>query len=284
MKKVLITGANSYIGTSVEQWLMKTPEDFQVDTLDMVNSNWEEFDFSSYDSIFHVAGIAHFSKDENKKNIYYKVNTELTEKTAKIAKISGVKQFIFMSSIIVYGDSTKSIRIINKSTDPSPSDFYGDSKLRAEKLLQNLSDQNFKVAIIRPPMIYGKGSKGNYPRLSKLSQILPIIPNYYNERSMLYIGNFCEFVKQVILIEGSGIYFPQNKEYVSTSDLMVKIANSHGKTPLKISFFNPLIKMLFFNENIKKMFGNLIYEKQMSQYDFEYQKFDFENSIKITEN
>ncbi|GAB6647380.1 NAD-dependent epimerase/dehydratase family protein [Streptococcus uberis] len=283
MKKVLITGANSYIGQSVENWLLNSNEKFQVDTLDMLNPEWEKYDFSRYDSVFHVAGIAHFSKDESKKALYYKVNTELTEKTAKKAKDSGVKQFIFMSSIIVYGDSGIASRMITADTKPSPSDFYGESKWQAEKRLTKLNDDKFLVAIIRPPMIYGEGSKGNYPRLSKLAQRLPIIPNYINERSMLYIGNFCEFVKQLLLTESSGVFFPQNEEYVSTSNMMSSIAKVHHKNQYSTKLFNPIIKKMFFNDNIKKMFGNLTYEKSLSKYDFEYQIYDFNLSIKLTE-
>ncbi|MGV3060933.1 NAD-dependent epimerase/dehydratase family protein [Streptococcus hyovaginalis] len=283
MKKVLITGANSYIGMSVEKWLLKTPYDFQVDTLDMKNPTWKNYDFSSYDSVFHVAGIAHFSKDASKKDLYYKINTDLTEEVARVAKEQGVEQFIFMSSIIVYGDSTSKERMITRATNPSPSDFYGDSKWQAELKLNLLRDEHFKIAIIRPPMIYGKGSKGNYPKLSKLAQKVPIFPDFKNQRSMLYIGNFCEFVKQIVLTQESGIFFPQNEEYVSTSDLMEKIARCHSKKMFKTKLFNPLIKNLFFNDNIKKMFGNLTYEKEISNHYFDYQIFDFEKSIIETE-
>ena len=170
MKKVLITGANSYIGTSFEKYVKENNIDFEMDTLDLLDPKWENYDFSGYDSVFHVAGIAHFSKDESKKELYYKVNTELTDNVAKIAKQAGVGQFIFMSSIIVYGDSTSGKRIITKQTKPNPTDFYGDSKWQAEQKLNKLSDNTFKVVIIRPPMIYGKGSKGNYPKLSKLAK------------------------------------------------------------------------------------------------------------------
>ncbi|VTS15498.1 NAD-dependent epimerase/dehydratase family protein [Streptococcus pseudoporcinus] len=283
MKKVLITGANSYIGQSVENWLLQTPEAFTVDTLDMVNPKWREFDFTPYDCIFHVAGIAHFSKDKSKKDLYYKINTDLTEETAMKAKKAGVKQFIFMSSIIVYGDSTKANRVITSDTQPNPSDFYGDSKLQAEKRIIPLQDEQFKIVIVRPPMIYGRGSKGNYPRLAKLSQKLPIIPDYKNARSMLYIGNLCEFIKQIILNQSQGLFFPQNREYVSTSNMMEKIAKVHGRTPLKTTIFNPIINKMFFNDSVKKMFGNLTYEKELSEYEFEYSLYNFEKSIEITE-
>ncbi|HEM4053472.1 TPA: NAD-dependent epimerase/dehydratase family protein [Streptococcus suis] len=283
MKKVLITGANSYIGTSFEKYVKENNVDFEIDTLDLLNPKWQEFDFSVYDSVFHVAGIAHFSKDESKKDLYYKVNTELTEKVATIAKQAGVNQFIFMSSIIVYGDSTSSERIITKDTKPSPSDFYGDSKLQAEKRLEKLKEETFKVVIIRPPMIYGKGSKGNYPKLSRLAQSIPIFPNFSNSRSMLHIDNLCAFIEGVIIAGERGVFFPQNKEYICTSDLVKRIAAFHGKKIYLVSIFNPFIKLLFHFDTVKKVFGNLVYEKEMSQYTFEYQVNDFEETIRLTE-
>lgn len=283
MKKVLITGADSYIGTSVECWLLHSDNEYVVDTLDTKNPKWIEYDFSIYDSVFHVAGIAHFSKDESKKDLYYQVNTELTYQVAKKVKDANVSQFIFMSSIIVYGDSPSRERIITKDTIPTPSDFYGDSKYQAELKIQTLVDEKFKVVIIRPPMIYGKGSKGNYPRLSKLAQKLPVFPNYENKRSMLHIDNLCEFIKQVIDDNLEGVLFPQNKEYVATSQLVKTVASVHHHKINLINMFNPIIQLLFFNDNIKKMFGSLMYETTMSQYDFEYQIRDFEESIELTE-
>ena len=283
MKKVLITGANSYIGTSFEKYIAENGVDFEIDTLDLLNPDWRKYSFSGYDSIFHVAGIAHFSKDESKKDLYYKVNTELTEEVAKIAKKQGVNQFIFMSSIIVYGDSTSGKRIITKQTKPNPTDFYGDSKWQAEQKLNKLSDKTFKVLIIRPPMIYGKGSKGNYPKLSKLAKKTPIFPKISNSRSMLYIENLCEFVNQVVDLELNGLFFPQNSEYVNTSELVKLIAEVHGKKIYFTKMFNPVIKLLFHFDTVKKVFGNLVYEQEMSRYAFEYQVIDFEESIKNTE-
>lgn len=284
MKKVLITGANSYIGTSFEKYVKENNIDFEMDTLDLLDPKWENYDFSGYDSVFHVAGIAHFSKDESKKDLYYKVNTELTDRVAKVAKQAGVGQFIFMSSIIVYGDSTSGKRIITKQTKPNPTDFYGDSKWQAEQKLSKLSDNTFKVAIIRPPMIYGKGSKGNYPKLSKLAKKTPIFPKISNSRSMLFIDNLSEFLVQIILINGEGVYFPQNAEYVNTSEMVKLISDIHGKRVLPTPVFNPLIKLFFGLDTVKKVFGNLTYDQSLSQYDFEYQRVNFSESIRLTEN
>ena len=98
MKRILITGANSYIGTSFEEY-MKEYDGYQIDTLDMKNPEWRNYDFSIYDTVFHVAGIAHADVghvSEEVRKLYYKVNTELTAETAMQAKKSGVRQFIYM--------------------------------------------------------------------------------------------------------------------------------------------------------------------------------------------
>ena len=193
-KRILVTGVNSYIGNSFRTYMEQYTEDYTVDGVSVRNDAWKELDFSGYDCVFHVAGIAHSDNgkiSKEKEKLYYAVNTDLTVETAKKAKADGVKQFIFMSSAIVYGNSApigKGKRI-TKDTPVRPANCYGDSKVQAEKGLRKLEDENFKVVILRPPMIYGKGSKGNYPLMSKMAQKLPIFPYVKNRRSMLYIDN-----------------------------------------------------------------------------------------------
>src|SRR5690554_3847701 len=284
MKRVLITGKNSYIGTSLENWLMREPDKYKVDTVDMRDGSWKEHDFSQYDVVFHVAGIAHVSSDPKIEELYYKVNRDLTIEAAKKAKAEGVKQFIFMSSIIVYGDSSSSKRVIDKNTVPTPSNFYGNSKLQAEEGIRPLEDDNFKIVILRPPMIYGKGSKGNYPRLAKLARKVPVFPDIDNQRSMLHIDNLCEFIKFMIDNKESGLFFPQNKEYVKTSEMVRLIANVHGKKIRLTKVFNPFIKLMYRIGTVNKVFGNMVYEKSMSEYDKgNYQLKDLRESILRTE-
>jgi nucleoside-diphosphate-sugar epimerase len=284
MKKILITGSNSYIGTSFEKWLSHYPDKYVVDTIDMIDGSWKEKDFSTYDVVFHVAGIAHVSSNPKKKELYFKVNRDLTIETAKKAKNEGVKQFIFMSSIIVYGDSSSTKRVIDINTIPAPSDFYGDSKLQAEQGIKKLETENFKIVILRPPMIYGKGSKGNYPRLAKLARITPIFPDIDNERSMLHIDNLCEFVRIMIDQEEDGLFFPQNAEYIKTSEMVKLIAEVHGKKIRVTKLFNPIIRLVFDFGAVKKVFGNLIYDQSMSDYDqANYRVRDLRESIKLTE-
>ena len=284
MRKVLITGKNSYIGTSLENWLMREPDKYKVDTVDMKDGSWKEKDFSSYDVVFHVAGIAHVSSDPKMEDLYYKVNRDLTIEAAEKAKAEGVKQFIFMSSIIVYGDSSSSKRVIDKNTVPTPSNFYGNSKLQAEEGIKHLESDDFKIVVLRPPMIYGKGSKGNYPRLANMAKKIPVFPDIDNERSMLHIDNLCEFIKVMIDYEETGLYFPQNKEYVKTSELVRTIAEVHGKKIWMISWMNWLIRMMFGIGIVNKVFGNLVYEKSMSDYDkANYRIRSFRESIELTE-
>ncbi|MBS6115835.1 NAD-dependent epimerase/dehydratase family protein [Thomasclavelia spiroformis] len=290
MKKILITGANSYIGTSFEKYIYENyPDGYQIDTLDMMDSNWKEYDFSGYDSIFHVAGIAHVdvgNVPKETERLYYQVNCDLAYETALKAKKSEVKQFIYMSSIIVYGESAPygKTKIITKDTKPKPANFYGDSKLQAEIKLSPLQDDSFNLVIIRPPMIYGKGSKGNYPMLSKLAKKLPVFPKINNQRSMLYVENLCEFVRLVISKNDQGIYYPQNSEYASTTAI-VKTVNPE----IRISgILNPGV---FISSKVpgkisglcNKAFGNLVYEKSMSQYSENYCRYDLKESIWRTE-
>lgn len=284
MMKILITGANSYIGTSFEKWLGKWPGEYSVETVDMIDGTWRGKDFSKYDTVFHVAGIAHVSTDPNMEDLYYKVNRDLTIETAEKAKLEGVKQFIFMSSIIVYGDSSSSKRVIDKNTVPTPSNFYGKSKLQAEEGIFPLQDDNFNVVVIRPPMIFGKGSKGNYPKLAKMAQKLPIFPDVKNERSMLHIDNLCEFIRLMIVNEERGMFYPQNSEYVGTSELVKLVAEAHGKKIILTGAFNWMLKLMGRNVGIiNKVFGNLVYEKSMSEYKENYRIRDLKEAVWKTE-
>lgn len=274
MKKILITGANSYIGTSFEKYIKENyPEQYEIDTVDMFGDGWREKSFSGYDSVFHVAGIAHSDSgkiSEEKEKLYYAVNTDLTVETAKKAKEDGVGQFIFMSSAIVYGESAPigKDKLITKDTPVSPANCYGDSKVQAENGIRPLNGENFKVVILRPPMIYGKGSKGNYPLLAMLALKTPIFPYVKNERSMLYIENLCEFVRLMIENGESGTFWPQNVEYSNTSELVKMIAEVHGKRVRLVKGFGWALKLIsHLTPVVNKAFGSLRYDMGMSGYD-----------------
>lgn len=289
MKKILITGANSYIGMSFEKYMAQWPEKYQVDTVDMIDGTWREKSFSDYDCVYHVAGIAHSDSgkiSEEKAKLYYAVNTDLTIETAKKAKADGVKQFIFMSSAIVYGESAPigKRKMITKDTPVSPANSYGDSKVQAENGILPLNEDSFKVVILRPPMIYGKGSKGNYPTLSKLAQKLPVFPKVDNQRSMLYIENLMEFVRLMVENEEQGIFWPQNAEYSNTTEIVKLIAEAHGKKIITISGFTWALKLLSHVTGlVNKAFGSLSYEQSISNYSEVYCMTGLKESICKTE-
>lgn len=258
MKRILITGKNSYIGTSFERYIQENyPKDFQIDTLDMLDKKWKEYDFSTYDTIFHVAGIAHQKETKQNEHLYYEINRDLAIKVANKAKEEGTAQFVLMSSMSVYGLIKGHI---TKTTLPKPQSAYGKSKLAADNYISRLSNSQFKVVILRPPMVYGYNCKGNYQLLRQFVLKFKVFPDIVNKRSMVYIDNLSEFIAQIIKLEKSGLFFPQNEEYVSTLDMAKNIAEAN-KFDLKIvSIFNPIIRNIK-SILIDKVFGDLTYEQ-----------------------
>lgn len=282
MKRILITGYGSYIGTNFENWISQWPEDYHLDIIDVKDNNWSDMSFSTYDVLYHIAAIVHIK--ERSKEKYFSVNRDLTSEIAKKAKIDGIKQFIFLSTMGVYGKETG---VINFRSKLSPKTLYAQSKLEAERKLIDLESESFKVVILRPPIVYGKDCRGNYPRLANMVLKLPIFPNMKNERSMIYINNLSEFVRIVINKELSGLFLPQNSEYVNTTQLALLIAKAHGKSLKTTCIFNPFIKIgIMFSETLGKIFGSYIYqiEEHISIKLIDYQTCSFEESILKTEN
>lgn len=287
MKRILVTGENSYIGTSFEKYMSQFGENYKIDTIDMRGDAWRKMNFEFYDSVIHVAGIVHVK--EKNDNLYYQVNRDLAYETAQKAKSDGVSQFIFFSSMSIFGMDTG---IITSLTEPNPKSPYGKSKLEAEKLLKTLESESFSVCILRPPMIYGPNSVGNYPRLSKLAKKTPVFPKVNNQRSMLYIDNLNAFLKIAIDSSISGVFHPQNSAYVNTSEMVKVIAKANNRTVHLIPGFNPVIKLLSNRIVVlKKIFGSLIYAEDMDGFPeskingtvLSYQCKNFKNSILETE-
>ena len=282
MTNVLITGAGSYVGESVRRYILSTSSDFEIDAVDTMNDAWKKADFSKYDVVYHVAGIAHVNADPKMEPLYYKVNRDLTIDVARAAKTVGVKQFIFMSSQIVFHESQSlKTEVLTALTKENPNGFYGDSKLQAEKGLHELECETFKVCILRPPMIYGPNSKGNFPRLVKLAQKTPLFPAWHNQRSMLYIDNLAEFVKQAILRGLGGTFYPQNRELADTVEIIRFFAKANGHKIWITRFLNPFVWLgSFVLQPINKIFATYYYSSEMSKADFDYQLVSFNESLK----
>lgn len=273
-KKILITGVKSYIGDSVKEYLLQEPDKYLVNNVEAKGLKPVPDIFKGYDIVFNVAGIAHIKETKENQHLYYEVNRDLAFQIAKAAKEAGVKQYILLSSMSVYGLVTGHI---TKNTVPHPVNAYGLSKLQADNKIKKLEDSNFKFACLRPPMVYGKGCKGNYQSLREFALKSPLFPLYDNQRSMIFIGNLCEFIKNVIDLGLTGLFFPQNSEYVNTSAMVKLIARQHDKKINLVKIFNFFIKVASINI-FQKVFGNLTYE----QSDV-INKYSFEESIILTE-
>jgi len=278
VKKILITGTNSYIGMSFERYINDNySEEYTVDTIDMIDGSWREKSFAGYDSVFHVAGIAHQKETKENAHLYYKVNRDVAVEAAKKAKADGVKQFVFLSTMSVYGMETG---VITKNTHPNPKSNYGKSKLQAEEEINKLADDNYKVCVIRPPMVYGQGCKGNFQTVVKIVKKLPFFPRIKNQRSLIYIDNLSSFVKLCIDRELFGLYMPQNREYVETVCMARGIADKLGK---KVYFSCLLGVGVFlicpFVSVAKKAFGSLIY-LDTEEFGYSYCVVENDESIK----
>lgn len=274
MKRILVTGVNSYIGNQFAEWVR--PYDYSLKKISLRGDEWKKMDWSDYDVILHVAGIAHNSSNSKLEDLYYKINRDLTLEVANKAKKEGVGHFINMSSIIVFGTKHERIGI---NTVPKPDNFYGDSKLQAEIFLDKMSDDNFAISHIRPPMVYGNEAKGNFPLLVKVARKTPFFPSYDNKRSMIYIKNLSEFIRLVIDNNVVGKLHPQNVDYVKTSELVSLIAKIHNHNILSLRLFNPIIRILSDTVLAKKIFGDLYYSKDMDDGKLDYRVYSLNESI-----
>ena len=261
MKNILITGAGSYIGQSFDRYLQQFPGQYHVETMDMIDGSWREKSFAGFDAVYHVAGIAHIKETAENAHLYYEVNRDLAVETAKKAKSDGVGQFVFLSSMSVYGVEEG---CITRATRPDPKSNYGKSKLQAEEELEVLRSENFKIAVLRPPMVYGEGCKGNYQSLVKFARLLPVFPDYQNRRSMLHIDGLCETVRCLIDEQAQGLFLPQDETYVCTCRMVQSIARDMGKNMKLLKMMNPAVSLAKrFTTMGRKAFGDLYYEKEL---------------------
>ncbi|MCM1568130.1 MAG: NAD-dependent epimerase/dehydratase family protein [Roseburia sp.] len=298
MKSILLTGLHSYIGDSVEAYLQeyhKKPgkEVYRTEKISLRGEEWKQADFGRFDAILHVAGLAHADVgrvSEEEKKRYYETNCDLAEEAARKAKADGAGQFIYMSSVIVYGDSAKvgGTKHITGDTLPAPADFYGDSKWQAEQRLTQLASEDFSVAIVRTPMVYGRGSRGNYPLLCKLADKMPVFPKVGNARSMIYIENLAEFLRLLVESGEGGIFWPQNREYTDTGVMVKLIRESRGKKMRLWSIGRPFVYLASRlpgkpGKLVNKAFGSLTIEQELSNRRITgYQLYSLEESIRRT--
>jgi nucleoside-diphosphate-sugar epimerase len=282
-KKILIIGKTSYIGTNFMNWLRMWPEEYEVKSISVRSSEWKSERFVDFDVILHVAGIVHIKERKEMWSLYDQVNRELPIEVCRKAKNEGVKHFIFLSTMAVYGldgELNKEV-IINNHTNPLPESLYGQSKLEAEMGLLEFADQNFIVSIGRPPMVYGNGCPGNYMELRKWVLRIPILPMIENQRSMIFVNNLCQYIKCLADKTIGGIHHPQIGELISTSELAAGIARINNKRLVLSPFLGKVIFLIRNLKIVRKLFGNLVYDKRLSNLDCEF--IETTKSIELSE-
>lgn len=257
MKRILITGAHSFIGTSLAAYLGRHPDAYETETLSMHGHTPDEYDFHGADAVVHVAAIVHQKNTKRLQPLYDAVNRDLTLALAQKAKREGVKQFVFFSSIGIYGMETG---VIDEKTQPDPKTLYGRSKYEAEQSIAPLADENYFVTILRPPTVFGPGAKGNPARLARLAKALPFCPDFENRRSMVSIETLCGTVEALLDAPRSGIFFPQEPKPVATGDLIARAMTEQGRTVRRSRILNPAIRVMRVCTHAgKKAFGDLVY-------------------------
>lgn len=260
MRKVLLIGANSYIGQEFRNF----KDNNCIDAIDLTlvsasNREWEDVDFSQFDTIMHLSALVHKKENKQMEFDYYNINYKLAVAIAEKARDNNIKHFIFFSTAAVFDPR---MNCVMKDTAPNPLSLYGKSKLAAENAIRSMNSDDFEVAIVRIPMVYGDRCKGNYQRLMKLAKYIAIIPEFHNRRSAIHINKLCGFLTDLIINKKNGYFYPQDEEYMDTCDTIVKIRKQMGKRTYLTNKFNFLIKILLpYSNTLSKMFGDFYYQK-----------------------
>ncbi|STO32263.1 Cholesterol dehydrogenase [Fusobacterium necrogenes] len=262
MKTILITGASGFIGSN---FMERYKDKYNIIPMDLLKVKPEEIDFTRVDTVLHLAALVHQMKGAPREK-YFEVNTELTRRVAVEAKKQGVKHFVFYSTVAVYGTHGEIYKevILDKNSKINPKTPYAESKWQAEEILRKLEGDNFKISILRPPMVYGKNCPGNMRRLEKLVDILPILPFNYieNKRTLVEINKLLKITNEVIEKEVLGITIPKDDRDVSIKEIVEKIIKEKNKKRILIKFPSFIFKLLvkIKPEIMKSLYGDMRFE------------------------
>jgi UDP-glucose 4-epimerase len=253
--RVLLTGANGFVGS---YFLSKYTRKYEIKRFSFFKEDIKALHVSDIDVVIHLSALVHQMGVMPSEAEYERVNVIQALDLAQRAKNAGVGQFIFMSTVKVYGEETE--EIYTETFTCKPQDEYGKSKLKAENELKKLEDENFCVTIIRTPIVYGFGVRANIKNLVTLVQKVPLLPfgNIKNKRSMVYVGNLCHLIDELIKQKQSGIFLASDDEPLSTSQLIELIAKNLNKKIFLVTIplfktFLKLLKPSFY----KRLYGSL---------------------------
>jgi UDP-glucose 4-epimerase len=267
--KILIIGEKSFVGENFRRYSRYK----DIEEISLKSKIPEEINFREYEVVLHLAAIVHQTK-KIPESEYFKVNRDLCLRVAENAKKAGIKQFVFLSTLKVYGEFEPDTEIRNENSKCFPDDAYGKSKYAAEMGLKEIESSDFTVSIIRPPLVYGNGVKANMLSLVKLIESFPLLPfkGICNKRNFIYVENLVGFIDRIIAQKASGIFIVKDDGALSTSDLILYLSKYLGKKvklftlPKMIIRICTYIRPAIFN----RLFGSLEFDNRKTKTELNY--------------
>jgi len=280
MAEILITGSKSFVGNNY----MSFSKDYNSNEVSLIGNKVYNIEFKTFDTVLHVAAIVHQSKKIPEEE-YYTVNRDLTIEVAKRAKEAGVKQFVFLSTVKVYGEFNPEAGPWTENSECNPEDPYGKSKYEAEKELMKLEDEKFKVSIIRTPLVYGKGVRANMLSIMKLVDRMKVLPfgKVNNKRSFTYVKNLVGFIDRIIEKRASGIFLAMDARPLSTTDLVRLIAKYLDKKRylIPVPRFVTYLGKIFLPKIFERLYGSFEMENSITLEKLEFKpQFSTEEGIR----
>lgn len=267
MTKILIIGKDSYIGKNLKKHFLNRSKGFIVNSVSIRNDDWKAIQLEIYDCIIYLAAAKPEQEDGDSEILNYHLNVDMPYETALAAKSAGVSRFIFPSTIEVYGKSSSIVNnnVIDKNTELAPGSIYAKSKLDGENKLRTLEDENFKLTVLRLPLVYGSGCPGNYDKLKKIVLSQKKLPAFKNELSAINISTLCAFIQYILENDYTGTFHPQNKSYISSLELMDMISKEL-LVPMNLSKWLNFKYSIFKKscpKDIAEFMGTLVYSRDI---------------------
>ncbi len=242
MARVLVTGAGGFIGSALVPRLHRDGHEVRVfganDWTSLETTEGSRVACNSVDTVFHLAGRAHVLAESAADPLeeFRRVNVERTRQLGEAAARAGVRRFVFVSSIGVHGNDSGE-RCIDEASPIAPVELYAKSKWEAEVALRKIeSTDGLEVVVLRPPLVYGPGVKGNFLRLLRLVDSRWPLPlgSLRNQRSFVGLDNLCDFLGLVAESPGAGgqAFVVADGEDVSIPELLRLLGDGLGRRPL----------------------------------------------------
>jgi len=294
MKIIFISGATGFIGqrlvraidSNVRVLSRKKQSDYDTIVSDLQSAVIPDNTLDDIDTVFHLAGFAHDMRDTSKiVDLYYKVNVSATVQLANLAVKSGVKRFVFVSSVKAGGNPPFGT-CANEKDQKNTEDVYGKTKREAElKLLEIGKESGMHVSIVRPSLVYGPGVKGNLQLM--LSGIekgwFPPLPETGNKRSMIHVD---DLVRAILLVAGDDrangeIFIATDGIPHSSRDIYNAMCSALGKSIPKWSIPKGLFDMAsLVNPSIKYKLNKLLGDECYSSAKLEVLGFKAQKTLK----